>query len=288
MRILIYIFLLSCFIYSCKQASNNYIHAYNKANVIDSILRYQQDSAVVRRKYKALFRKSPAFNRERIEEYKTYILISDKMKRNFGGKKSLTKLIVLLAPYGNSYKDYAYLYRKYDMSDEEVEVIVRQWKIGLNKTLIDSFSIAFKRNEIAAIDNLELSRINARKNARLLQWTLENYGFPSLNKIGFVGNDSVFMPIDNLLPNIVVVDTKRYPYFEKEILKYVKTGECPPRAYAAMVDSYNKTVLKQPTKYGFFFGFNENIDTVKVNHNRKQIGLPSLQHSLKIRNNSNK
>ena len=162
-------------LFSCKIKHSNYIIYYNRVNEIDSILRFQKDSLKAYKMYKKLFKKYDPKNQFRIEEFKNYILIADKLKKRFGGKKSLNKLIELEAENQYFLNDYT-LYKKYKIDSIVVKSrIDLYWKKSLNKILVDSFSVAFRRDQIEQRQNIEILKINDRKNSELFKWTLKKY-----------------------------------------------------------------------------------------------------------------
>ncbi|WP_294217751.1 hypothetical protein [uncultured Chryseobacterium sp.] len=259
----------------------NYITYYSRVNEIYSIYRFKKDTLKAIKQYKRLFKKYPPKNQERVQEFETYIIISDRYHKDFGGKKTLYKLIPLIAPYGEEYKNYFSLYGKYGIDSLTVKNEVAKWKRNLNRTLIDSFSIAFIRDQQDHRNNVELMELDDNKNAKLLKWTFENYGYPSLQKIGLIGNNDVFMPMLTLFSHMS--GSEYYPYFKTKMLEYMKSGDCLPRDYATMVDRHHLQFSKEEILYGYYIGNSTHLDTLKINRNRKMIGLPSMQHSAKIR-----
>lgn len=148
---------------------------------------------------------------------------------------------------------------------------------GLNQKLIDSFTVAFQRDQSSRKDgNYQEVIKNDKKNAELLKWMFENYGFPSLQKIG-LSNGDLLIPSGPLLLHMADYD-EYHQYFKTKILEYVKSGDCPPRDYAAMIDR-NDSHHKQPYTYGVYQGYENIKDSATVNRNRKSIGLPSLKHA---------
>jgi len=272
--------ILCLFFSSCK--NRNYIQYYNKVNEIDSIYRIakQPEKAVVL--YKKLFRRYRPLNQERIEEYETYIRLANKYHKKFGGKKNLYKLIPLVAPYWKYKKQDAHfikLYKKYNIDSLEIEKHIAKWEKSLDRKLVDSFTVAFKRDQYGGRTNkLDIFK-NDKKNAELLQWTFENHDFPTMQKIG-LWNGDVFMPMGVLLLHMADYD-EYYTYFKTKILEYVKSGKCRPRDYAAMIDR-NNLHHKVPYTYGVYQGYENIKDSSKVNHNRKGIGLPSLTYRNKL------
>ncbi len=266
---------------SCTHKPLNYITYYSRVNEIDSIYRFKKDTLKAIKQYKRLFKKYPPKNQERIQEFETYITLSDRYHKDFGGKKTLYKLIPLIAPYGEEYKNYFNLYGKYGIDSLTVKNEVAKWKRNLNRTLIDSFSIAFIRDQQDHRNNAELMELDDNKNAKLLKWTFENYGYPSLQKIGLIGNNDVFMPMLTLFSHMS--GSEYYPYFKTKLLEYVKSGDCLPRDYATMVDRHHLQFSKEEILYGYYIGNSTHLDTLKINRNRKMIGLPSMQHSDRIR-----
>lgn len=268
---------------SCKSKNLNYITYYNKINEIDSIFRFQKDTIFTIKQYKKIFRQYPPKNQERREEYENYIKLADQHHKNFGGKKSLYKLIPLVAPnwkYKKQDTSFIQLYQKYGIDRQEMELKVEEWKKRLNQKLVDSFTVAFKRDQDSRIDsNYADINKNDKKNAELLRWMFENYGFPDLQKIG-LWNGDFFMPSSPMLLHMADYE-EYYSYLKIKVLEYVKSGECPPRDYAAMIDR-NNLHHKVPYTYGVYQGYENIKDSATVNRNRKSIGLPSLKHAQLI------
>lgn len=261
---------------SCK--SRNFITYYNKSNTIDSVYDFNGDTINFIRGYKKLYRKYrvPKSNFG-FTKYETYIVFSDKLNKKFGGKKSLYKLLGLVAPYNEYYKALLPLCGKYGIDSIIVEQKIASSKSKMNKRLIDSFSVAFGRDQKEErSDSLTMVR-NDRINARLLKWTLENYGYPSPHQIGIFGNNGVFMPMRTFLSHMSSVP-EHYPFFKEALLKYVKSGECSPQEYATMIDRHERDNNRE-ILYDQYFG--EFSDTLKVNRNRRSIGLKSLNYYVK-------
>ncbi|MFS4430628.1 hypothetical protein [Chryseobacterium sp. S90] len=268
---------------ACKSRNLNYITYYNKINKIDSIFRFQKDTIFTIKQYKKIFRQYPPKNQDRREEYENYIKLADQHHKNFGGKKSLYKLIPLVAPnwkYKKQDSGFIQLYQKYGIGRQEMELKVEEWKKRLNQKLVDSFTVAFKRDQDSRIySNYADINKNDKKNAELLKWMFENYGFPDLQKIG-LWNGDFFMPSGPMLLHMADYE-EYYPYLKIKVLEYVKSGECPPRDYAAMIDR-NNLHHKVPYTYGVYQGYENIKDSATVNRNRKSIGLPSLNHAQLI------
>ena len=257
---------------------NGYIIYYNKANTIDRKLKANHDTIAFIKRYNKLFKKyNPPKSNFAFSKYETYIVYADKYNKNFGEKKSLNKLLDLVAPYKEHYKTLFPICAKYGIDSLSVEQKIESSKNTMNKQLIDSFSVAFVRDQQQGrSDSLTMVK-NDRINARLLKWTIENYGYPSPQKIGLTGNDGVFMPMLTFLSHMGGNVPEYYPYFKKALLKYVKSGECSPREYATMIDRHEH-VNKREIIYGeYLFNFS---NLKKVNRKRRSIGLKSLTHNV--------
>ena len=77
-------------------------------------------------------------------------------------------------------------------------------------------------------------------------------------------------------------EEKEFENIREKVWEYVKSGECFPEYYAIMVDAYELRAKKSDkVPFGKVTGFAE-IDTIQVNKNRKEIGLPSILHGNKI------
>ncbi|WP_347220035.1 hypothetical protein [Chryseobacterium sp.] len=263
LTLMICLFILS----SCKK---NYIIYYNEVNRTDSIFRLANNPKAAIKEYRELFKEYTPKNQERINEYVTYITLADQYNEDFGGKKSLYHLISLIAPFDQQYKEYLPLFKKYGIDSTDVQQKMKDWKNNLNKQLIDSFKIAFKRDQEGRPYDTALVRKNVEKNARLFKWTFENFGFPSKDKIG----DGPMLTLISHMSESKIL----YPYLQPKILEYVKSGDCPPLDYSMMVDAHDFT-LGKGTYYGMGRTFLKEIDSVTINRHRKSIGLPSLKHT---------
>ncbi|MCT3649902.1 hypothetical protein KRE40_18425 [Elizabethkingia meningoseptica] len=268
-----------------KQSDLDYIAYYNKVNSIDSIIRYAHDTLSALSQYTELFKQYPPKNDERIREFETYIKLSDKLGQDFGGKESLYKLIPLYIPPRKDGiirdPNFFKLYQKYGIDSTEVLEEVSKWKRGLNKQLIDSFTVAVIRDQYGRAErNIKIVRKNENINANLFKWTFENFGFPSVSKIGVWSNkENIFFPMRSFITHMAT--SKDYPYFKDKLLEYVKSGDCTPIDYSYMVDTYHIN-KKEKTYYGMGRTLQKSIDTVEIDAHRRSIGLPSLKHTSKI------
>lgn len=269
--------LLSLIIISCNTREKNYIIYYNKVNEIDSIYRIAQRPKLAIKKFRKLFKEFPPKNQERIEEFENYIYLSDKYQENFGGKKNLYKFITLIAPYRNAYQEHLPLFKKYGIDSLEAAYKTDLWVRSREKVLMDSITTLFIRDQEGKRLDVNISARNDLKNAKLMKWIFDNYGYPSLQKVGIFGNDDVFLPMSTFFSHMSA--SQDYPYFEKKLKRYLEMGDCTPREYSTMVDRYNLQVLKDKMLYGSYIGIDGISDTIQVNKNRKSVGLPSLKHN---------
>lgn len=275
------LFLLIC----CNRKPDNYILYYQKANEIDSIYRIAKNPKLAVEKYKKLFEEYEPKNQERLREYETYIILADRFNIDFGGKKSLKKLILLKAEHGGNCKEYYPLLKKYGIDSLDIKEQIADWKEDLNQTLIDSFTIAMKRDPEGRIplDTAVVQR-NVMKNARLLLWAFQKYGYPTPRKMGTIGHNDTFFAMTTLLTHMNGAKDF-YPQIKAKLYEYIKSGDCPPRDYVLMIDA--KAILDD--KEGVY-RFNPNVskDSAKINRNRKSIGLPSIKHTNLIIADSSK
>lgn len=259
---------------------NSYITYYNKANAIDIKFKANHDTIAFIKRYNKLFKKyNPPKSNFAFKKYETYIIYADKYNKNFGEKKSLYILLDLVAPYNEHYKTLFPICAKYGIDSLSVEQKIENSKKAMNKRLIDSFSVAFARdqgNGLGRSDSLAMVK-NDIINARLLIWTIENYGYPSPQKIGITGNDNVFMPMLTFLSHMGGNVPEYYPFFKDTLLKYLKSGECSPREYATMIDRHEHANKRQIIYGEYFWNFS---DLKKVNRKRRSIGLKSLTNNV--------
>ncbi|WP_291875080.1 hypothetical protein [Chryseobacterium sp.] len=269
---------------SCRRKPDNYILYYQKANEIDSIYRIAKNPKLAVEEYKKLFEEYDPKNQERLKEYETYIILADRFHIDFGGKRSLKKLILLKAEHGGNCKEYYRLLKKYGMDSLNIKEQIADWKKNLNQTLIDSFTVAMKRDPEGRRLDTALAQRNVMKNARLLLWTFQKYGYPTPRKMGTMGHNDTFFAMTTFLTHMN--ETKEYyPQIKAKLYEFVKSGDCPPRDYALMID--NIAFLQD--KEGIYrFNPNVSTDSAKINRNRKSIGLPSIKHTNLIIADSSK
>lgn len=282
MKYVLFLALVFCVV-SCKR-DHNYINYYNEVYRIDSIYRFRKDTLSAIGQYRKLFKKYEPVQNVRLREYENFIRLSDKYKLKFGGKKALYKLIPQVAPYWKYKKqdpEFIGLYKKYGIDSLEMERKFADWKRGLNKQLVDSFSIAFVRDQQHRQSDSVRSfrKFDDDRNADLLLWTFKNYGYPSLQKIGLYGNKEVFMPMDIILNHMA--ESEHYEYFKARLLDYIKSGECPPRDYIEMIEKHNKLYNKD-TEYAIYYPSDYVLDSAKIDRNRKHIGFPGIKQWGKI------
>jgi len=275
-QVLFFLLIISLFV-SCRTREKNYINYYNKVNEIDSIYRIAHKPVIAIKKYKKLFKKYEPKNQERLEELENYIYLSDRYSKNFGGKKTLIKFVKVIAPYKNSYKKHVPLFKKYGVDSIEIESEILSWEKSRNKVLMDSITTLFIRDQEGKRNDMGIMIRNDKKNADLMKWIITNYGYPSLNKVGQVGNDSVFLPLLTFFSHMS--SSAGYPYFESQLKYHLKTGDCPPRVYSTMVDRYHLEVTKDDILYATYIGNSIISDSAQIDRNRKSIGLPTMNHS---------
>jgi hypothetical protein len=268
---------LTVSIFSLSSCKKNYITYYNRVNEIDSTYRLANNPKQAIKEYRELFKEYDPKNQDRIEEYATYITLAEQHHEDFGGKKSLYQLLSLIAPNGDEYKKYLPLFNKYGIDNAAVEHKITEWKQGLDKKLVDSFKIALIRDQEGRPLDTALTRKNLEKNAEFLIWTFKNYGFPTPQKIGW-------FPMPTFITHMVE-SKKNYPYIKEKLLEFVKSGECSPRDYARMEDTY-LGAHKKITLYGF--NMIPVKDSTQTDRNRRSLGIPSMKHSSKIRKDFSK
>jgi len=117
---------------SCKSQDKDYVDYYREIIVADSIFRLQNDTLKAIRIQKKVFRKFAPRQTQYLEEYENYIRFSDRYNRKFGGKKSLNRLIHLIAPNWK-YKKYdtAFIafYKKHGIDSITIEEKLKPGKI---------------------------------------------------------------------------------------------------------------------------------------------------------------
>lgn len=267
---------------SCKTRNIDHIVYYNKINDIDSVYRFHHDTSATIKNCKKLFRKYGVHNQERLREFETYILLSHLKGKNFGGKKSLYELIDIITPNKYWYKDFSF-FKYYGIDSLEVLRRISTREKKYNKILNDSFQIAFYRDQHFRRNGYNDSTIlNDKKNIQLLRRSLKNIGFPSPAVIGpLKGYDQ---DIQYLLLSHVVSYKEDYLFYKEELFKHLKSGHVDPRDYAEMIDKYN-TVFLDSAKSQYALWNPQELppyDTLKIDKNRKFLGLRGLKHNSKV------
>ena len=264
-------------VFSCKTRETS-IEYYNKVNAIDSIFRFENNGLEAAKMYHKLFKNYPPHNNEHIREYQNFIELADLNQLNFGEKKSLIKLIPLTAPnwkYNKFDNKLIGLYRKYGIDSIELEKEIRIWDNRLNKQLVDSFSLALKRDQAEGRRNKITRALNDKINENLNVWTFDKFGYPSQQKIGLWGNNGTFLNMLVLFNH--AADASQFEYIKHKLFEYVKNGECPPKVYAELIDK-RQGMMGDKSLYGELNFSEEPLDTISIDRNRKKIGLPTLRH----------
>ena len=112
------------------------------------------------------------------------------------------------------------------------------------------------------------------KNSKRIKEILESNSYPNEMIIGEFNLDNAYVDIGTML--LHTKDKERMEYFMPKILKLIKTGQAPPRAYATMKDQLNLYNDQDQ----FFGSYNNptNIPISELNKRRLTIGLPSYTY----------
>ncbi len=283
-KFVLFIFLI---IFSCKTKNFDRTVYYQKVIAIDSALRYGKDTLATIKKYKKLFSKYDVQNHKKYKEYEYYLMLCDKKNISFGSKKNLYKLIDLITPYKMYYKDFSF-FKKHGIDSMAVLKRMAEREQKYNKIINDSCETAFYRDQHYRENQYDsITIFNDNKNIKFFRWCLENYGYPSREKIGPLKGNVDFDYI--FFRHVISYDY--YHELKDDLIQYIKSGECDPYSYVRMVDRY-QVQFKHQNKHGPY-GYmraltvlDEVIDSVSINKNRKSIGLPSLRHSSLYRNDT--
>lgn len=267
----------------------NYINYYNEVLEIDSLWRVEGKEELAVHRFAKLFEKYSPKNQNGLMEYENFIRLAEKHNINFGGKKSLKQLIRLIAPIAHHgwLNEYYPLFNKYGIDSLGVTQELNKWRSELNKEYIDSMTIAWQRDQSPRLEvDFEQMIKNDSLNHQMLLWGFEKYGFPSLQKVGLQSNNQVSFHVSTILLHLgsAIDDPNAFKYFASKVFDYVKSGDCPPEDYARMVDRYELSVKKDSTtSYYKYKGASEVVsDSILVDRNRRNLGLPSLKYDKVI------
>jgi len=276
-----FLLILFILIINCKSNDINYINYYQCIYEVDSVFRYEKDTLKAIKLYKNIFKEFDPKNQYGKRELEHYIDFCDKFKINFGGKKTLKKLINLEAPNRDFFYRYDIL-KKYGIDSLEVIKRFNKWERKLDNVLVDSFKVAYERDQYYRVNlDSKLMILNDRKNEDLLIRLIKNNNFPTIDKIGYAGGPDYPIKIITLH---ISSSTKKFEYLKNELYKCVKKGYILPIVYAEFVDREN-WFIKQDTNNSIYAAYRSPHaikDSIKVNKNRKSIGLPSLYHNRDI------
>lgn len=279
MKRIFYLTLIVFLLINCKSKEVNYIDYYSKINEADSVFRYEKDTLKAIKIYKNVFKEFEPRNQYGKRELEHYIDFCDKFKMNFGGKKTLRKLINLEAPRRAFFYGYAIL-KKYGIDSLEVEEGFDKWEKKLDKVLVDSFKVAYERDQYYRKNfDEKLLLLNDRKNEDLILKLINANNFPTIDKIGYAEGPDYPIKIITLH---IGSSTKRFDFFKEELFKCVKKGYIRPIVYAEFVDRESVFGIRRDTTNSIYAAYrspNAIKDSVQVNRNRRKIGLPSLYHN---------
>ncbi|MCW3159930.1 hypothetical protein [Chryseobacterium oryctis] len=275
------VFLCASLLNQCKKNQDlSYIEYYQEVNKIDSLYRITNDPKDIIKSYKKLFQKFPPKNQNHIQELETYIRLSDQQQVDFGGKTILYRLIEQNTPFID--ENLFPLFRKYGIDSTEVRKRIMEMKNNIDKKLLDSLTLASKRDHEGNRTDPIIMKRNDSKNLNLFLWIFDNYGFPSEQKVGTSGNDGEPLAIITILSHLICLDyDKIYP----KLNEYLKKGEISPQMYAIIIDKYY--LCKNNKTYYNLWESVSSEDSLEINRRRKAIGLPSLMHYSNIKKSFN-
>lgn len=162
--------------------------------------------------------------------------------------------------------------------DKKREKYLNSLNMGLRSELQNMIRLDQKLNMTKFQDSMFL--VNDK---RLIE-IFEKYGYPNAQVVGNYGIDQI--QADPTILLLHTDDSIRINYFIPKIKDFIKNGSCPPRTLGAMYDNL-ELFNDQPQSYGTYEndsgGYANMIsDISKVNANRKNIGLPTLEMTKRI------
>ena len=94
------------------------------------------------------------------------------------------------------------MFKKYGIDSLEAVNKIDLWVRSREKVLMDSITTLFIRDQEGRRLDINISARNDLKNAKLMKWIFDNYGYPSLQKVGVFGNDDVFLPMSTFFSHM--------------------------------------------------------------------------------------
>ncbi len=148
------------------------------------------------------------------------------------------------------------------------------------------------RSEIQAMIEIDQRLVDKQRerdsvfkiNDKRLVEIFEEFGYPNEQVVGNYGIDQI-----SSNPTILLLhtdDSIRINYFIPKVKEFIKKGDCPPSVLGVMYDNL-ALFNNEPQTHGTYKNpngvYSEMIsDISKVNSNRAEIGLPTLEMTEKI------
>lgn len=291
-------------IISCKseltQGNSKNIISNNEINYVPYYLKmYEADSLYLNDNFKecyqildSLFKVYKPLNVTLYFEYENYIKSSVQLGIRKDYTKEIQRLIfefgykfenirkdsVLSVALKNSKLD---LKKAQKLEDEYVKKIDMDFRKQLYQMNADDQEIRNKKDY--PNKKIDIGKIDKKHDSILKKYILKN-GFPGDKQIGTFRKINKEDKPASLGAELLIhfVDDGSFEFYKDELIKYIKKGDCPPKTYAMMIDTWY--INAKGHSYYYFINYDsgewtKNGEKVKeINKRRKEIGLPSLEY----------
>ena len=242
----------------------------------DSLFHYSGSKEDAFLLYRSVYKKHPVLGNDFYDSYKNYLKSGYLTHNDFGGRKSLITYLKSQAGYLTYKSDDSLLnviYKAYLIDDDDIEKIITHSRKKIKVRLRDSIIVIKERDQE---NNRSINKTlikNDSMNEKSLLRIFNNEGFPGYDKIGGEGPKRENLNLTAVLMHMNY--GKNYETFKAKLYTFLKNGELDPLTYALFIDKHNNTNRK-PSEYGYLSS--SQIDTIRINSNRKKIGLPTLSY----------
>ncbi|MBW7674224.1 hypothetical protein [Chryseobacterium chendengshani] len=173
------------------------------------------------------------------------------------------------------------LLEQFHIDKSEVEKIVAKNVSKINIPLRNELGkMTLRDQEVRDTKNYDSIRKIDWQHSKRLREIIETVGFPNEKIVGGYSlqgkpHSEIFLP---LIFNHMAYNGD-YDYFKKKLPELIRNGTCDPFNYAMLEDRRNE-INNKPIEYHVIIPIEEKNDKMKINANRKAIGLPSIEFEM--------
>lgn len=294
--ILLFIVIISAI--SCKNMKTKYHSTNKKLDYIPYYLKvYEADSLFYKNDYSqsfnlldSLFTKYKPLNIEGYYEYEIYLHLLVHLNKREDYSKEIKKLIQDFGYKNEQIKNDSIL----NVALSKSAKLTKKEMANLEKEYIASLDLKFREQitkmnyldqnvrKSYLIENKEVAmRKVDQKNDSIMKNYILKLGFPGVKKIGVYQiseKDTSDVALSILFNHFSYNGS--YDFYKKELIKYIKNGECNPAIYASLIDRWHSINNDELFYYYRWHTEIKKLDSSqypKINKRRISIGLPTIE-----------